>query len=1017
MRRAGPNSARAPRTQQFARFVTRNRFPIAVLLIAMSLFFLVPIVNTIAIAFGHPLPGPALRIDTRARDLFPDHPYIRAQDEFASVFGGSSIVVIAVTVEDGTIFTPETLGAIDEITRELDGSGFDGHVEARDEMRRGLEADAAYSAAEIRSALDRAYPRYPVNHDQVSSLTHHSTRVFRVLPDGAIEQDMLVQRLPETQAEADSLRDAVRRDSPFTFGRLVANDEAGALVSAGFVTNRLNSREAYTAVFDHVQGIKRSWEERMPGLRIHVSGDPILRGWIIRYTTQILLSVTATVLVVFVLLWLYFRRWHGVVIPMIAAAATAIWGLGFTGWMGIPFDPLILVIPMIITGRAVSHTVQMAERFFEDYEVMLPRYGDPEVARVEAAASAMGELIVPGTLGIITDVAGLLVIMVTSISQMQNLAIFGSFWVLSIIASVEILHPVLICYLPPPKRHDHYVPGFMIRLTRFIGDVTTHRRWKYVIGGGTLATLLGCTYLTLSRSTIGISEPGTPLLRADHEFNIATREIAAEFGGIDSLVIYADGDRSNSATDAKPIKTMERLERALARDTELGSSTSVVPFLRELWRVNHYGDPKWYFVPDDTSAVRAMIFQLQQNGPPGFLRPYMSDDGRKANITFFYPDHRGDRVARVTSLAESFIAQNPLGEIDIRLREDHASPDAAIFDAERLKQFAYYMLGPLLPDRHHTLEIRVRREDGAYVDVPPTLRHEATLPDWLDEFREGAQQAYWREREALDDPKSFPWPEALSDWSNDDVGQWWDSEDYGIRAVEVGKSHLIVEDTKAVGTLPRYQPTNSWTRGVRFVMAGGSMGVIAAINEEVERCHVANISLIFLVIFTLHAITYRSLPSGMIILLQIATATMVSLAYMAVRGIGLNINTLPVQSVGVGIGVDYAIYIVDRIRQEVRRAGDVDEGIRRAIRTTGLAVCFTATTVAAAIFLWVFSDLRFQAEMAYLLVILMALNMLGAIIVVPAFYSIVRPKVATSLLEGNTNASVGAACGDASRKP
>ena len=102
--------------------------------------------------------------------------------------------------------------------------------------------------------------------------------------------------------------------------------------------------------------------------------------------------------------------------------------------------------------------------------------------------------------------------------------------------------------------------------------------------------------------------------------------------------------------------------------------------------------------------------------------------------------------------------------------------------------------------------------------------------------------------------------------------------------------------------------------------------------------------MIFLVIFTLHSITYKSVPSGFIILLQIATATMLSLAYMAIVGMGLNINTLPVQSVGVGIGVDYAVYIVDRIRQEVVDTADIDEAVRRAISTTGMAVSFTAST-------------------------------------------------------------------------
>ena len=176
------------------------------------------------------------------------------------------------------------------------------------------------------------------------------------------------------------------------------------------------------------------------------------------------------------------------------------------------------------------------------------------------------------------------------------------------------------------------------------------------------------------------------------------------------------------------------------------------------------------------------------------------------------------------------------------------------------------------------------------------------------------------------------------------------------------------------------------------------MGILAAINDEVERSHIANITLIFVVIFVLHSFTYQSMSSGGIVFLQIATATMISLAYMAIRGVGLNINTLPVQSVGVGIGVDYAIYIVDRIRQECVDTQDIDEAVRRAIRTTGMAVSFTATTITGGIFLWVFSDLRFQAEMAYLLVMLMILNMIGAITVVPAFYSILRPKVATALL-------------------
>jgi predicted RND superfamily exporter protein len=282
----------------------------------------------------------------------------------------------------------------------------------------------------------------------------------------------------------------------------------------------------------------------------------------------------------------------------------------------------------------------------------------------------------------------------------------------------------------------------------------------------------------------------------------------------------------------------------------------------------------------------------------------------------------------------------------------------------------------------------------------------ADLPEWIDEFQEEALTNYEDTRDDLDEDEVFTWPDELEAWEVDDVNSWWESEKHGIRAVALNIKDLIVHDTKAVDSVPRYQPTNSWTRGVQFVMAGGIMGILAAINDEVERSHVANIALILLVIFVLHSVTYQSISSGFIILLQISTATMLSLAYMAIAGLGLNINTLPVQSVGVGIGVDYAIYIVDRIRHEVQDTEDIDEAVRRAVRTTGMAVTFTATTIVGGIVLWTFSSLRFQADMAWLLSILMVINMFGAITVVPAFYSILRPSVATALLSDEQRAAI-----------
>jgi predicted RND superfamily exporter protein len=1038
--------ARPTKTLLFARWIVRNKFWVALALALTTAFFFYPILNAITSAYGIELPGPKVSVDTSARAQWPDHPFIHAQDKFGKKFGTSSLVAMGIVVRDGNIFTPETLGKIHEITRRLDGVGYDSKNEEREALREELQAKGK-SDEQILKELDKRYPPYPVNHDQVRSLAHSSTRAVQIEPDGSITSDVLMKGVPETAEEAEKLRGVVLQNPPFIYGRLVSWDEKGALVTAGFITDRLNSSQVYMAVFDHVQAIKAEFEDpacredagggvvnRIVGplarlvqtassepklaegcnFQIYVSGEPTHVGWIITHAFEIGIFVGLTVLVVFGLLLAYFRRLHGVLIPFIAAIATTIWGAGFCGWMGIVFDPLVLVIPMIITARATSHTVQMAERFFEDYEILAPLVNDPEVAKTEAATIAMAELIVPGTLGIITDVAGLAVIALTTIPQLYELAVFGAFWVLAILATVELLHPVMICYLPAPEEHEHFLPETMVRVMTWIGYVTTHPVHKYTVGAITVVLFVASFYITLFDSKIGQATPGSPLLWPDHEFNVATDQIAKRFGGVDSFVVFTSGDRENASADPLPIQRMTEFERWMATYTPMGASVSVAPIIRGYWRMNHYGDPKWQFVPEHPGTVRTVIFQLRTNGAPGFLRPFMTDDSRDANVSFFYPDHKGETITKAVYASDHFIKQNPMGEVIVRLDMDKAKHEAPWYDKEALTDLWYYMLGPMLPTREHTLHVQVRQGAKAEVegeevirtveeastnyDSLPVNRADDGLPEWLEEFREAAISDYETEKESVEEGEYFSWPDELADWTSDDVDAWWESTEFGIRAVALDTNKLIVQDLKAVEPTPRYQQTNSWTRGVQFVMAGGIMGILAAINDEVERGHIANITLILFVIFVLHSVTYQSMLSGGIILLQISTATLLSLAYMALKGVGLNINTLPVQSVGVGIGVDYAIYIVDRIRQECADTQDIDEAVRRAVRTTGMAVSFTATTIVGGIFLWSFSNLRFQAEMAQLLVILMVINMLGAITVVPAFYSILRPRVVTAVL-------------------
>lgn len=964
----------------FSRWLVHHRLPVAAAILLATLFFAYPIANTVLTAVGHPKPGPVVKIGTDPRDLWPDHPYMHAQDAFSDRFGRSSTVIVLLAVNEGTIFNPDTLEKLDRVTEALDGKGFDSRSAERAGVRDQLEERGVLSLTEIRAELERRFPPYPVNHDQVTSLTHPTTRYVTQAPNGDLEAHILVPEIPSTQEASDRVRERVWQQSPELVGRLISNDEQAAVVMAGFVTSRLTDPEIHRAVFDHLQSIKEAEEDGRH--RIYITGQPILIGWVLVHLAEIGSYLVIAFGGIFALLWLSFRRWHGVVIPLVAALATVIWGTGFTGWVGIPFDPLVLVVPMLITARAISHSVQMAERFFEDYATLRPSMNNAREAKREAAGRALGEMIVPGTLGVVTDAAGLLAILVTTVPQMRNLAITGAFWVGAIIVTVEILHPILISLLPPPKDHCHTVPPLFVGLTQAAGSIATHPIGRYAVLGMTLIVFLVSGYAALFHSRVGDASPGAPIFWPDHEFNVATGEIAKRFGGVDTFAVYLHGDRPNASASPESIRLIEEFERWMRVQSSAQVSISLAPVLKNAMRQLQGNDPKFAMVP---AFSEEMLQQIRLGAPPNFLRNFISDDQRDALITLMYPDHRGNTVDRAMQAAAYYIARHPTGETHAQLDRDRAAPKPEWLDRDRWVDVLYYLLGPLLPPRHHTLRV-VERTPTGYRQVPVHDGRGGLAPDWLDPFRS----------EAIDEWRSV-WPERLRDWEAGEVSYWWKSPERGVRGVVVHTRDLIVQDLRSVEPVPTYQPTKSWTRGVSFVLAGGTIGTLAAITEEVERAHVANITLILVVIFALHSLTYRSAMSGAIILLQLATATLIGLAYMAIRGLPLNIHTLPVQSVAVGIGVDYAIYIVDRIRQEVRVLGDVDAAIRRAVSTTGFAVTLTAITILLSVVPWSFSNLRFQGEMAQLLAILLFFNMLGAIIVVPALYSIFRPRAARLL--------------------
>ncbi len=197
--------------------------------------------------------------------------------------------------------------------------------------------------------------------------------------------------------------------------------------------------------------------------------------------------------------------------------------------------------------------------------------------------------------------------------------------------------------------------------------------------------------------------------------------------------------------------------------------------------------------------------------------------------------------------------------------------------------------------------------------------------------------------------------------------------------------------------------------GVKLQLAGGLIGVLGAANEVIFSGQVESLALALLVIVVSCGVTYRSGIAGVFFLVPILLSNVVTFAFMVVRHIGLNISSLPVAALGIGLGVDYAIYVVDSVRENHARLGDVDAAISVAYRTAGRGVTVTALPLIVCIGLWYFfTPMRFQAEMAILIALWMGVSAVSALLVMPALIHVFRPRfVVGARTEPLTSASPG----------
>jgi predicted RND superfamily exporter protein len=767
------------------------------------------------------------------------HPYIEIYNEFRRMFGSANVFTAILEVKNGDIYNPKTLQKLDQMTKWI--------VESKG-----------------------------VVPYQITSIAHPRMKSITTV-DGAIQiREVFYPGVPQTQADADRVKFAVYANKGIR-GIYAAEDDTAALVHAGFWEEDIDANY----LWGRMNELKELVED--DNHVVYFTGFPWLQTSILRYVPEVFEVFTITVGALTFLLWNYFRSWPGVWVPMFSGILSGVWALGLVPLLGINLDPLILVVPVFLSARALSHSVQSMDRYHEEYH----RTHEKHSAIVESYS----HLFPPAIASILNDAAGIFLVTMAPIPLIQKVALFSCFWIFSILISVVTLHPIILSATNPPGVHSnapqwlklfgHALLGLgaaaliaatlwasyhlmgvtetvvMVALAvllywkheqiyqgltdAIIAASAGWRRWAGV--ALTLALFVVCPYYGWQLK-VGNMTPGAALLFKDHPYNIAYDKLNEKFLGANQLVVIADTGKADGMKDVAPLTTMEEFADHMETVEGAGASVTIIDIVKQLSRLLHEGEPKWSFIPDRQKYIAELFYQFTQTAAAGDLDRFVSPDMRYGTVV--------------------------------------------------------------------------------------TLFH--------------------------------------------------------------GYSHDIIMN--AINSAQEWANTHAEEQ-VDFLFAGGLFGVLAAVNEAVESSYWSTLGLVMVAIAGFLYFTYGTIIGTLILMIPVLMAQFATEAFMFLMNIDLNVNSLPVAAVGAGVGVDYGIYHFSRMIDLADEGVPLDEAVDGATATTGKAIIFTASTMVVGAIFWWFSDLKFQAEMGFLLALLMMFNTFGGLVLVPAWIKVLRPGFLT----------------------
>ncbi|MCK4505814.1 MAG: RND family transporter [Candidatus Aegiribacteria sp.] len=906
--------------------------------------------------------------------LDPENSTIQLFNHISERYGGNNIIMVAVEGED--IFTNEALTVIRDITESC-------HT-----------VSGVMSVTSLTDILDMRD-------------TEFGLEIKRLINKNDIPTDNL---------ELEALREYTLGKEMYT-GKIISQDGRITLITIRTHPDA-DDAELVTEIRSNVERLRDGYSVYYGGIPVQIQESGNL------LTEDIFRLIPIVILVVILVLFLGFRNFRAVILPLSVVLISTIWTIGAMGWFGVELSMVSNITPIVLVAVGSAYGIHFMARYRED--------ANKDISSIEVTKIALKDVGIPVLLTGVTTLIGFLSLSIGG-SLLTAIADFGLFTAIGVAAATLLsvtLIPAICSLLPvhvsASRTGKRIVPRSW--LGKFEAKLILRRRLPILLISGVLTII--CLILIPELDTeVNILE----YFPEDSEIRTTADLLKDRFGSAVPFQVIINGD----IKDPLVLKQMLKVEKYLQSHPDVESTQSLADLIAEL---NYIITGRWA-IPETRDQVTNLLFLLEGED---ILSRLVNDDYNEALIHAQLSSLNTGAIVSASEQTDSYL------ESDLNTKFTKVEYDRLSINEQEIVRD--YQLKEVAENIYNDAANREQLTEISHPDLVNQLREITSMPapdlsaEYLSMLQERFREYLLWEAPIIIDSDSLI---DLIVFSLTETVEHVDSRPPDFRAaVSAAIPEIYYEDnpenldivagrfgefvseaetrsqidhwlTELLGTLPtdlsqneRFRKDvrgNLWAMSENLVgipsdlfesvpgdsvnfqaVLSGFLPVFTTLNGTLIHSQITSLGVAFMLIFLLMMYRFRSPLMGLIIALPLVFTVIINFGVMSFAGVSLDIATIMVGSISIGIGIDYAIHASSRFQEEFRKQGDEEAAMKTMISTTGKSIFVNAMTVGLGFLVLMWSNILPIRRFGWLIALTMLVSMVASLTLLPSLVLVCR---------------------------